>query len=102
MADILHWEENISNLIAIILAILVAYITNKDIVFHSNATTFKEKITQFFRFIIGRAFTMTLEFVGGFILFKLPIPNIISKTFLTVIVIILNFFISKFFAFKSK
>lgn len=102
MADILKWEENISNFIAIVLAILVAYITNKDMVFHSEATTFKERLKQFIKFLAGRAFTMIIEFVGGFILFKLPIPNIISKAFLTVIVIILNFFISKFFAFKSK
>ena len=45
---------------------------------------------------------MVVEFVGGLILFKLPIPNIITKMGLTIIVIILNFFISKFFAFKSK
>lgn len=102
MADILRWNENLSNFIAIILAILVAYITNKDMVFHSKATTLKERITEFIKFILGRAVTMVIEFAGGFVLFKLPIPNIISKAFLTVIVIILNFFISKFFAFKTK
>ena len=102
MNDILNWNENISNFIAIILAVLFAYITNKDLVFHSEAKTSKEKITQFLKFILGRAFTMIVEFVGGLILFTLPIPNIITKAGLTVIVIILNFFISKFFAFKSK
>ena len=102
MNDILNWNENISNFIAIILAVLFAYITNKDLVFHSEAKTPKEKITQFFKFILGRVFTMVVEFVGGLILFTLPIPNIITKAGLTVIVIILNFFISKFFAFKSK
>ncbi len=102
MADLLKWEENLSNFIAIILAILVAYITNKDMVFHSKATTLKEKLIEFMKFILGRAFTMIIEFVGGFVLFKLPIPNIISKAFLTIIVIILNFFISKFFAFRNK
>ncbi len=102
MNDILNWNENISNFIAIILAVLFAYITNKDLVFHSEAKTSEEKITQFLKFILGRAFTMVVEFVGGLILFTLPIPNIITKAGLTVIVIILNFFISKFFAFKSK
>lgn len=98
----LKFEENVSNIIAILLAVLFAYITNKDLVFHSEAETLKEKITEFTKFITGRAFTMIVEFVGGLILFKLPIPNIISKLGLTVIVIILNFFISKFFTFKSK
>lgn len=102
MNSILKWEENISNFIAIVLAVLVAYITNKDLVFHSEAKTNKEKFKQFIKFILGRAFTMLIELVGGFLLFKIPIPNIITKMVLTVIVIILNFFISKFFAFKSK
>ena len=102
MNNMLNWEENIANLIAIILAVLVAYATNKDLVFHSKAKGNKEKMKEFLKFILGRAFTMLVEFLGGFILFKLPIPNIITKIGLTIIVIILNFFISKFFAFKSE
>ena len=100
--SILKLEENISNFIAILLAVLFVYITNKDLVFHSGAEKLKEKLAEFTKFMVGRAFTIVVEFVGGLILFKLPIPNIISKLGLTVIVIILNFFISKFFAFKSK
>ena len=100
--NICKLEENISNLIAIILAVLVAYVTNKDLVFHSKANNIKEKLGEFLKFMLGRIFTMLVEFVGGMLLFKLPIPNIITKMALTVIVIILNFFISKFFAFKVK
>lgn len=102
MNSILQWNENISNIIAILLAVIFAYITNKDLVFHSEADSFKERIIEFGKFMLGRAFTMVVEFVGGLILFELPIPNIITKMGLTIIVIILNFFISKFFAFKSK
>ena len=102
MNSLLYWDENISNFIAIILAVLFAYITNKDLVFHSNAKGIKNRIIQFIKFIIGRAFTMIVEFVGGILLFQLPIPNIITKALLTIIVIILNFFISKFFAFKNN
>ena len=102
MNSILQWNENISNFIAILLAVIFAYITNKDLVFHSEADSFKERIIEFCKFMLGRAFTMVLEFVGGLILFKTAIPAIISKCFITVIVIILNFFISKFFAFKTE
>lgn len=102
MNTILKWNENIANIIAIILAVLFAYLTNKDLVFHSNAKTIKDRIIQFIKFMLGRAFTMLIEFFGGLILFNLPIPNIIVKTILTIIVIILNFFISKFFAFKRE
>ena len=98
---ILLWNENIANIIAIVLAVLFAYITNKDMVFHSEAKTVKEKGKEFIKFISGRAFTMIIEYLGCLILFMLPIPQMVSKLFVTVIVIILNFFISKFFAFKK-
>ena len=102
MHSLLGWNENVSNFIAIVLAVLFAYVTNKDWVFHSEAENRKEKLMEFLRFIAGRAFTMIIEFVGCWILFRTAIPEMISKAFVTVIVIILNFFISKFFAFKRK
>ena len=95
-------DENIANIFAILIAVLFAYFTNKDLVFHSNASSFKDRLTEFCRFMSGRAFTMVVEYVGCAILFEfLPIPIIVSKCIITVIVIILNFFISKFFAFKK-
>ena len=102
MTKILNWNQSLSNCIAITLAVLFAYVTNKDLVFHSKAKGFKEKLNEFIKFIAGRAFTMVIEFVGGAILFETAIPEMISKLFVTVVVVILNFFISKFFAFKSK
>lgn len=103
MTSIFHLDENTSNLIAISLAVLFAYFTNKNLVFHSEAESFGEKVVEFCRFILGRLFTMAFEYIGCFLLFKyVPIPTIISKCAITVLVIILNFFISKFFAFKKK
>lgn len=96
------WEENLSNFIAIVLAVLFAYVTNKNIVFHSETKNIKEKFEEFCKFIAGRAVTMVIEFVGCWILFKTAIPEMISKLAVTVIVVVLNFFISKFFAFKPK
>ena len=92
-------NENVANAIAISIAVLIAYFTNKDLVFHSGAQNFKEKFIEFCKFILGRAFTMLIEYFGGMLLFKFcPIPEIISKCIITVVVIILNFFISKFFS----
>ena len=100
---VFHVNENIANAIAICTAVLFAYFTNKDLVFHSEANTFKAKIIEFGKFILGRAFTMVVEYLGCLLLFAIcPIPQIISKTIMTVIVIILNFFISKFFAFRTN
>lgn len=103
MTSLLHLEENISNIIAISLAVIFAYFTNKDLVFHSEADEFGEKVVEFCRFILGRLFTMVIEYIGCALLFKYaPIPTMISKCAITIIVIILNFFISKFFAFKKS
>jgi len=102
LTSIIQLEENISNIIAILLAVIFAYVTNKDLVFHSDAKTAKEKFMQFAKFMSGRAVTMIVEWVGCLILFLTPIPQMISKLAMTVIVIILNFFISKFFAFKKQ
>lgn len=95
-------NENIANIIAIIVAVLFAYFTNRKLVFNSTASTFKEKLKEFYKFMLGRAFTMVLEMVGFYLLFNiLGIQELISKISITVLVVVLNFFISKFFAFKK-
>ena len=93
---------NIINMIAISLSVLIAYITNKGLVFNSQAKSFKDRINQFWKFVLGRAFTVALEFGLEAALFLTPIPKMISKVSITIIVVILNYFISKFFAFKKK
>ena len=99
--SIFKFEENLSNNIAIFSAVLFAYFTNRKLVFNSKANTFKKKFMEFCKFMLGRLFTMILESLGFFILYNLlGIQELISKMSITVIVIILNFFISKFFAFK--
>lgn len=102
LSKLVGWEENLSNFIAIVLAVLFAYVTNKNFVFHSEVKNIKEKMEEFFKFIAGRAVTMVVEFVGCWILFKTAIPEMISKLAVTVIVVVLNYFISKFYAFKTK
>ena len=102
LTHFIYLDENLSNVIAIILSVLFAYFTNRKLVFNSTAVTFKENLKEFYKFILGRLFTMILEIVGFYLLFNIMhIHELISKLFITVIVIILNFFISKFFAFKK-
>lgn len=100
--SLIKLNENISNLIAIPLAILFAYFTNRKWVFHTKAKGFEENFNEFCKFIAGRAATMIIEFFGCMVLFLTPIPKMISKIIVSIIIIILNFFISKFFAFKQK
>lgn len=100
--SLLHLEGNLASTIGIIASILFAYFTNRKWVFDSKAVTIKEKGYEFGKFILGRAVTMVIEMGGFFLLYTvLTIPFLISKCTITVLVIILNFFISKFFAFKQ-
>lgn len=95
-------NENFSNTIAIICAVLFAYFTNRKLVFNSTANTFKENFKEFYKFILGRLFTMGIEIVGFYLLFNIiGIQKFLSKLIITILVVILNFFISKFFAFKK-
>lgn len=99
----LNVDENLSNIIAILLAVLFAFFTNRKLVFNSSAVTFKESFREFYKFMIGRAATMIIEACGFFLLFNIiGIQEYISKFVITVIVVILNFFVSKFFAFKNS
>ena len=106
-----HVEGNIASTIGIIVCVLFAYFTNRKLVFNSQAVTIKEKLTEFWKFSLGRAFTMIVEIIGVFLLnnvihafygmFSDNTAYLINKLIISAIVIILNFFISKFFAFKK-
>lgn len=104
-------NENIASTIGIICSILFAYFTNRKWVFESSAKTAKETVIEFLKFILGRAFTMAIEIFGVWFLvsfiqlfynmFSESTAFLIDKFIITVIVVILNFFISKFFTFKK-
>ena len=99
---VFHVEENLSNNIAIILAVLTAYFTNRKFVFNSTAVGFKARFVEFAKFIGSRAITMLVESSGFYLMFNvLGIDKDISKIAITIIVIILNYFFSKFFTFKK-
>jgi len=103
LIEFFHNNSNFANAIAIITAVLFAYFTNRKMVFNSSASTFNEKLKEFYKFILGRSFTMLVEFAGFPLLYNvLHIQKFISKILISILVIILNFFISKFFAFKKK
>lgn len=101
LEGIVNLNGEIASAIGIIASILFAYFTNRKWVFQTKAKG-KENIKEFGRFILGRAFTMIVE-QGGVIIFytHMNLPFMPVKLSLTILVIILNFFLSKFFAFKK-
>ena len=102
LSGVFHLEENLSSNIGILCAFLTAYFTNRKWVFHSTASGMKEKLLEFSKFFLGRLFTILLESGGFYLLFSiLHINENISKFSIIVVVVILNYIISKFFAFKK-
>ena len=86
----------ISNVISIVLSILFAYVTNKLFVFHSKTNSFKELIG-------ARIATLVIE-VGGVWLAVSVIgqDKMIGKLETQVLVVIGNYFISKFLVFTGN
>ena len=96
-------DGSIASAIGIISSILFAYFTNRKWVFNSQAKGFKERLNEFWKFIAGRLVTMVIEQGGVVILYgALNMPFTPVKLSLTIVVIILNYIFSKFFAFKTK
>lgn len=93
----------VSNVIAIVVAVLFQYFSNKFFVFENKKMTLKENFVEFGKFISCRAVTAVLDMVVMYIgVDKLKINELLMKVFTNVIVIILNYIFSKLFVFKSK
>jgi len=95
-------EQNIANVISIVIAIIFAFFTNKIYVFESKS--FKRNVVyrEFVLFFTGRLFTMFLDIFLFFILASLlQFDGNLTKLFNSVLVIVLNYIISKKGIFKK-
>ncbi len=93
----------VSNIIAILTAVLFQYFTNRFFVFERKEQTKKEVWTEFVKFMLARATTSLMDigimFVGVSLLL---INELIMKVFTNIVVIILNYIFSKFLVFTKK
>lgn len=96
------FNYKLSNIIAFILAIVFAYITNKKYVFESKKEEKTEIIKEFIFFIGSRLFTFVLDMLLMVLFIEvLFIDVLISKIIVNIIVIILNYILSKKLVFKK-
>ena len=105
-----------NNAVAWIIAVIFAYVTNKLFVFNSKSWEFKVILKEILEFLGARIFSFAVEEAGlwlfvdilsfgnlSFNLLGFDITGgLIAKIVLAVIVVILNYFFSKFIIFKSK
>lgn len=88
----------ISNILAWFFSVLFAYITNRIWVFESENTNIFKEIILFFS---GRLFSGIVDTVLMFVFIDLLfVGDSISKIIIQVIVVALNYIISKFIVFK--
>ena len=92
-----------SNIIAWILSVLFAFITNKIYVFNSKNYSFSIVLRELIDFTVARGATGILD-LGLMYLFVsvIGIEDMISKIVINIIVIILNYILSKLYVFKNK
>ena len=98
----LEIDYKIGNFFSVAIAICFAFVVNKLYVFQSKSKTFGDTVQEFIKFVLGRLVTMVVE-VGGvpFCVELLGQPKMVAKIETQVIVVIVNYFISKLFVFKS-
>ena len=103
-ARIIGIDEVISNSIAWCISVLFAYVTNKIFVFSSKKENLVGILKEMFSFIFARLFTGALCDIGLFALMIniLGINDIVSKITTQILVVILNYVLSKLVIFKKQ
>ena len=92
-----------ANVIAWIIAVIFAYVTNKLFVFESKSWELKLVVREVISF--GSARILSLLFETGFIALTVEVmgmPKFISKIIASIFVVIINYVASKLFIFKKK
>ncbi len=96
-------DEVISNGIAWFLSVLFAYVTNKIFVFESKKSGFKEIIVEMSSFFLARVLSGICCDVGTFALMVkvFAINDVVAKIVTQVMVIVMNYVLSKLVIFKK-
>lgn len=98
----LCWNELIANIISWIFAVLFAYFTNRAWVFGSEATG-NGLLKEMLAFFVGRLTTLGIEEMILFVFTTaLSFNGVVVKTVAQVVVLMLNYLVSKLFVFKKS
>ncbi len=92
---------NLSEIIAFILSVAFAYITNKLYVFDSKTENAKQLLREIVSFVSCRIFTEIISIVMMNMSVWFSINDVLMKVVSNIVVIILNFVFSKIIIFKN-
>ena len=101
LCRMLGLDITISNVIAWVITIIFVYISNKFCVFKTGGKGKKESAREFIMFVLARLATLGIEIVLlNLTIEVMHINELVSKTAAQVVVIILNYVLSKLIVFK--
>ena len=101
--NVLGIHELIANIISWICAVGFAYFSNAKWAFESKPATAQERLREIVSFFTGRLATLGVEELLILVFATwLGFNGLIVKLVAQVVVVILNYVISKFFVFKKK
>jgi len=96
-------EVYISNIVAWIISVIFAFITNKIFVFESKNKSFKESFKECFSFFFFRLLSLLFDMGAMYVLIDVLNANeLVSKIISNIFVIIINYVFSKVFIFKKN
>ena len=96
-------SELFANIWSWVCAVTFAYFTNRTWVFEDKATTKKGIFREIYTFFSGRVFTLVVEEALIYIfIIRLGFNAIFIKTIAQIIVIVLNYVISKTLVFRKR
>lgn len=86
-----------ANTVAFFIAVLFAYYTNTKYVFNDKFTK-----KNFISFISMRISTLFIDNMGLYYLVSISVDELIAKSIINIIIILINYICSKFIIFKKK
>ncbi len=103
LAKVCNVDYMVSTVVAQIISILFAYVTNKLFVFQTKGLSKKEFFKEMFSFFGFRILSLFLD-MGFMYLFVdvLHLNDVIMKLVSNVLIVIANYIFSKLFVFKKK
>lgn len=101
--DVVRLHELVANVISWIITVLLAFFTNRVWVFAADSRTADAFWRQMAAFFVGRALTLAVEELMLFLFVtRLELPGTPVKLPVQILVIVLNYFLSKYWIFKSE
>lgn len=102
-ATVFNQSTLLSNTIAWFLSVMFAYVTNRYFVFSEHATGFRSVVFECSKFYSGRIFTGVLDMaLMVFFVDVCHYNDFVVKIVVNVVVVVLNYIISKLLIFKGK